>query len=110
MQGVAVPTQGVGRCAVSGFSYGGESLLKLMLNPDPAFDAVLREIYGFDPVIADMALMASKLAAWFKKGDGRSFRVYTQDANVLKLLGAILPDAVKTTGPANAEELETPLG
>jgi len=110
MLGVAFPLSPVGKCAVSAFSSGADSIEQMLDAPFGSFDHDhLREIYAFDLFKADPNPLITKLRSWFRSGkDGRKLRVYTQDhrwrAGMLDLAGATtLPP-----GPSNAFEQDSP--
>lgn len=108
-QKIAFPLQPVGRCAVSGFSAGGQYVVSALGGDDRFFhDNVLAEIYGFD-IRMDVSDFASKLSAWWRGGkDRRAFRIYTTVPEHFNALEGIDRAAGLFIGAEGAKERQGP--
>ena len=98
---VPFPLQPVGRCAVSGFSAGGQYVAKALAGDNTFFhDTVLAEIYGFD-IRTDMGNFAARLKAWWRGGaNRRAYRIYTTVPGHFAALEGIDPGRRSFRGPA----------
>lgn len=110
MHGIPIPLQPVGKCAVSGFSAGGQFVHQALLPESDFFDKkVLREVYGFDIRGVAPGTFASSLAAWRRRNAGldsdpRKFRLYTTDDSWFNANKDIDPQTTLTVGPAGSQE------
>ena len=114
MDGIPIPLQKVGKCAVSGFSAAGPFVNQAMTLQNAHFDQnVLREIYAFDLRQVDPQAFANSLAAWrgrnaAKDAEPRKFRIYTTDDSWFDPNANVDRTAATFTGPAGSRESAGP--
>jgi hypothetical protein len=106
---IPFPLQPVGKCAVSGFSAGGQYVLQALGGDNPFFhDNVLAEIYAFD-IRTNIAAFGSQLKKWWRGGaNGRAFRIYTTDPGQFNTLEGTDPGATLFNGAGGAKERQGP--
>ncbi len=110
MDGIPIPLQKVGKCAVSGFSAAGPFVNQAMTLQNAHFDQnVLREIYAFDLRQVDPQTFANSLAAWRKRNaakdqEPRKFRIYTTDDSWFDPNANVDRTAATFTGLAGSRE------
>lgn len=110
LHGIPIPLQPVGKCAVSGFSAGGQFVHQALIPQSDFFDKkVLREVYGFDIRGVSPATFAQSLKAWRDRSvgldsDPRKFRLYTTDGSWFEANQDIDPGTTSVNGPAGGRE------
>jgi hypothetical protein len=110
MDGIPIPLQKVGKCAVSGFSAAGPFVNQAMTLQNAHFDQhVLREIYAFDLRQVDPQTFANSLTAWrgrnaAKDQEPRKFRIYTTDDSWFDPNANVDRTAATFTGLAGSRE------
>jgi hypothetical protein len=110
LHGIPIPLQPVGKCAVSGFSAGGQFVHQALLPQSDFFDKkVLREVYGFDIRGVSPSTFAQSLKAWRDRNAGldsdpRKFRLYTTDGSWFDANQNIDPTTNSVVGPAGGQE------
>src|SRR5262249_19011348 len=112
--GIPIPLQPVGKCAVSGFSAGGQFVNQALIQESEVFDRnVLREIYGFDIRGVSPSTFADSIRAWRRRnagrdGDPRQYRLYTTDDSWFQANADVDAAATRFPGPAGSEERTGP--
>lgn len=110
LHGIPIPLQPVGKCAVSGFSAGGQFVHQALIPQNDFFDKkVLREIYAFDIRGVAPSTFARSLKAWRDRtagldSDPRKFRLYTTDGSWFDANQDIDPSTNTVAGPAGGQE------
>ncbi|MGA2575064.1 MAG: hypothetical protein ABSH24_03470 [Bryobacteraceae bacterium] len=105
MDNIPYPLQPVGKCAVSGFSYGGIGVNLAITNTDSGFhNNVLKEVYGFDLRQVGAQAFATKLSAWFNGGGDRIYRIYTTANGWYQAFRSVDSSAVQNMGAGGAVE------